>query len=790
MVLQVLSASKKENIVIKGKVTDENRTPIQFTTVSLINLSSNKIVNGSISDENGNYDISNVTTGKYKLSVTMVGYESSVSDILEVNGLNTMIEKDFTLKESVHIIDEVKIMAKKQLIEQLVDKIVVNPGVSATASSENVYDLLQKLPGVSVDNNDNISLKGITGVKVMIDNKETYLSGTQLASVLKGMQGKDVDKIELIQNPSAKYDAEGNSGIINIKTKHNQTPGFNGSVNGGIRYNSYFAGDGGLNLNLKVKNFNLYGNYSLYNWAGNNGFNALRNFTDLSLIGATQNIYSSEKYHGTSQNYKFGIDYYPFRNHVVSIMYKGYYGGNSNENHSTTKFLDANNVIDSILNTTALNSGYWQGNSYNFNYKWDVDTLGQSLTLDLNYAINKYNDNENQDGKYSDGNKNQTNTINILKNEGNAINIYTAKLDYSLPVKKTIQLDAGLKLSSVQTDNYMNMSGYLVQNDHFIYKENIQAGYVNAQGTFKKTMIQLGLRLENTVSIGNSVSENTINDTTYLKFFPSFFIQQTLNDKNSLNFQYSYRIGRPDYDMLNPFKWMVDPYTYNVGNPFLRPQFTHSMSFTHNYNSMFITTLGYSYTKEMFTEFIYQDDANRSIYQTNENLNNSLDLNLSESFRLQLTKWWNTYGNIMGLYKKIDVKTGSEGDELSRFSYMGNINNNFSLPWKLNMELNAFYRSSSLIGNIVTYPNFTVDWGIQRKILNDKGSIKLSINDIFNSRRNSAYVKYNNVDMSIKQFGTTRRVNFSFTYNFGNNNFKTRANRATSSTEEESRSQH
>ena len=782
------SAATAATVTLKGKVTDEQNQPVEYATATLINPSSKEIVKGEVCNNKGEFTISKIEPGEYILSVSMVGFEKMETMRIKAETKNPVIERNIVLRESNEMLNEVVITGNKQFIEQGVDKIIVNPEASPTSASENVFEIIRKLPGVSVDNNDNITLKGQQGVKVMIDDKPTYVTATQLASLLKGMQGKNVDKIEIIENPSARYDAEGNSGIINIKTKHVKAPGFNGSVNGGMNIASRFGWNGGLDLNMNYGKFNLYGNYSIYNWAGMNSMDASRRFTSTELEGAYQLIQNTGYYKGTSHNYKVGADYYIAKNHVLSAMFRGNTGFNNDDENSTTSFTDKYKNIDSSLVTISGSGNNWQNQTYNINYKWDVDTTGQSLAFDMDYALFSYDGSNNQTGEYFD--KNQVNlNHNIAVNtlQGNKIRILTSKLDYILPINKNVQLEAGLKTSFVNTDSHIDMSGYLTQNDHFIYDENIQAAYVNAKAQLNKTTLQAGLRMENTMSKGTSVMTNEVNDTSYLKFFPSVFVQQKLNDKNSINFKYSYRIGRPSYHHLNPFRWMVDPYTYNVGNPNLNPQFTHSAGISHNYNSMLMTNLGINYTSGLFTEIIRQDDASKTVYQTMENLNNSVDISLSETFQFKPFKWWSLNGTVTGMYKTIQMYDNSTAP-LEMPSVMANVSNNINLPWDILMEVGARYSSKQLISNIIIRPRFTMDLGFQKSVLKDKGMIKLSVSDIFKTANGGAYAKYDNVDIDVMNKWDSRKLNITFSYRFGNDNFKTRANRATSSNEEENRS--
>lgn len=789
LMLQVGIINAANNFTtIKGKVTDEKNQPVEFATAALISPKTQEIVKGEVCNEKGEFTIPKIEKGEYILSISMVGYERIETETVLVDGRHAVIEKNIVLRENTETLNELVVVGNKNFIEQTVDKMVINPEASATAGSENVFEILRKLPGVNVDNSDNITLKGMTGVKVLIDDKPTYLSSSQLAAMLKGMQGKNVDRIEIIENPSARYDAEGNSGIINIKTKHVKAPGFNGNVNAGLSQASRFGWNGGIDLNMNYGKLNLYGNYSNYNWAGINGLEGTRRFTSPEMDGALQIISNNGTYAGSSHNYKIGADYYLAKNHVLSAMFRGNTGSNGMTDDSRTMFADKFRNADSTLITTSGSGNRWKNATYNLNYKWDIDSLGQNLSFDVDYANFHFDSDSEQEGKYyNPQNQPINNPINVNTNQGNDIYILTSKLDYILPLNKTYNFEAGLKASYVKTDNYIDMNGYLTQSDNFLYEENIQAAYINGRAQFNKTTLQLGLRLENTISKGTSAANNQVNDTSYLKLFPSFFVQQQLNDNHNLNFKYSYRIGRPSYHNLNPFKWMIDPYTYNVGNPYLKPQFTHSLGLTHSYKGMFITTVGMNYTKSLFTEVLVQDDATRALYQTVRNLNNAMDLNISETFQLKPTKWWNLNGTVTAMYKTVMLDTNSD-NKLQRPGLMANLTNNFELPWKINMELSGRYMSGILISNLITHPRYYADLGFQRKVFGDKGSVKLSFSDIFNTNKGGGYVKYKTTDIDVLNTWDSQKVSLTFNYRFGNDNIKTRANRSTSSGEEQSRS--
>ena len=779
----------KATNAISGRVIDNKKQPIEFATVSLLNSKTKEFVKGEVSNQKGEFLLDKIKPGNYTLSVSMIGYAKNESETVVVDETKkNIIEKDIVLNETAHQLEEVKVVAKKKFIEQTVDKMVVNPEASITSSNENVYEILKKLPGVTIDNNDNISLKGKDGVIVMIDDKPTYVSADQLAILLKSLLGKNVDRIEIMENPPARYDAEGNSGIINIKTKHNKAPGFNGSIYGGLGYSNKLRENGGIDLNMNLGKLNLYGNFSYDNWRGWNSMLGTRRFTSTNMAGSYQIIDNLGNYDGRGYNYKIGADYFIKKNHVISIMFRGNFGSDTDIDNSKTSFTDANRNVDSTLITKSNRFNKWDSKTLNANYKWDIDSTGRSLSVDADYARFYFRANSNQFITYYDNLGNLLNrNATLLTNQGEDIDIMTAKIDYVHPLSKTVGFEAGLKTSFVTNNSEIAMTGYLAQNDHFIYDENIQAAYVNGNAQFNKTSLQLGLRLEDTNSTGNSVTDNQVDTKSYVQLFPSFYLQQTLNTDNNINFRYSYRIGRPNYHMLNPFRWMLDPYTYNQGNPLLGPQFTHAASLSHSFKGMFITSISYNYTKDLFSQVLYQNDVTKTIYQKMMNLSNSIDWNASETFQLEPVKWWRISGTVIGMYKEVNSDLG-EAVQFTRWTYSGNMTNNFTLPGKISMELSGYYCSKLLMGNFTIRPQYSVDLGIQRNVLKDKGMIRLSVNDIFNTGGSGAYTKYSNLDIDVINKYDSRKLNISFNYRFGKGEFKTRSNRSTASSEEQSRS--
>lgn len=799
LMLTSISASAKSNSVVKGKVVDNKNQPVEFATALLRKSNGDEVVQGAICNQKGEFKIEKVRAGDYILTISMVGYEKATTSAFKVNPQESeIVEQNITLREEVHQLKETQVTGKRKYVEQLADKLVINPEASITSASENVFEILKKVPGVSVDNNDNISLKGKQGVKIMIDEKPTYVSAEQLATLLKGMQGKNVDRIEVIENPSARYDAEGNSGIINIKTKHNRASGFNGSVNGGFTQGKRFGENGGIDLNLKYDKFNIYGNYNFYDWRNWHSLEGTRRFTTAGLEGATQQIFSKSDNDGNAHNYKIGADYYLSKNQVLSVMFRGSNGYNLSPGNSRTGFYDKSQQLDSMLVTGLKMDNRWQNSTTNINYKWDIDTTGRSLTIDADYAQFYFRGLNNQSSNYLNGlGQDLHHDFGLQATQTGTIDIVTIKADYVHPIGKKTTIEAGLKSSFVTNDG---KSDFDVQDetgsiwdpafnkhDHFVYDENINAAYVSGRFQLGKTSLQTGLRLENTHSKGHSYSLNQINENNYTNLFPSLFVQQSFNESNQLGFSYSYRIGRPSYHELNPFVWILDPYTYEKGNPFLKPQFTHSVALNHTYKGKFITSVGFNTTDHYFTEIIQQNDITKVIYQTKDNLSKAIDFNLSETVQLDVTGWWKLNGTATSMFKKVNSDLAG-GSEFKRWSYSANLQNSISLPHSFNVELNGYYQSKQLWGNFFIYEQYSIDLGIQKNILNNKGTLKLNVDDIFNTNKGGGYTKYGNVDLTVMNRWDSRRVNLSFSYRFGKESFKTRANRATASSEEQSRS--
>jgi iron complex outermembrane receptor protein len=768
---------------IAGLLQDEKGKPMDFATVSLLKASDSTTVKGTLSNESGAYLIDHITKGSYIIKATVVGYEKAVSKPISIaEGAETIRVPALTLHAANHTLGTVTITSTKPLIERKIDRTVMNVENSVLAAGNSAMEILERAPGVTVDKDDNISMKGKQGVTVMINDKLTYLTSTQLAAMLRSTDGTTIQSIELITNPSAKYDASGNSGIINIKLKKNKQTGTNGSITLGAGYGKYGKDNENLSLNHKEGSLNVFGSFS---------HNDNKRFEDIGIKrivtdGAGNTTYFNQHtlmpHQNNNNSYRLGADYDLSPKNTVGFVVNGYFNGEEDNNNNTTNIGKNFTVADSSLRTISAFHQTYNNFAVNLNDSYKLDTAGQEISADLDYS------------KFKNGSNSRYMTDFFLPGGGvqhpgaflgnitpSTIDIRTGKVDYSNPITSSVKMEAGLKFSDVKTDNNLlqtvsTASPYLSIN-HFIYDEKVDAGYLNFSREYKKYSVQLGLRAEYTSSDATGDSLNVVQNIhrSYLDFFPSVFVNHTINDKNEMSFSYSRRIDRPQYDNLNPFVYHLDPYTYQKGNPYLKPQYTNNFEVGYTYNKNLNITLGYSRTTDVITELPGTDPATKVAFVTQQNLQvqNSYNLNIYTPYTIN--KWWNGNVNATGFYLGFK-SNGLEGGNLDRgqAAYQIRTTQTF-LPVKgYKIEVTTDYQSALTYGLFNVKSQYYTDAGISHSFANKKASLKLSVSDIFNTRRNDVTSKYQNIDLDIAQSRESRITRLTFTYNFGNNKIKAR----------------
>ena len=783
---------------VEGTLLDTKNQPADYATVSLLRAKDSTVVKGTLSTATGKYMFDRVVAGTYVVRATSTGYNKATSKAFTVTNADVTVAT-ITMSENIKALSGVIVTATKPLIERKIDRTVMNVENSVLAAGNSAMEILERAPGVTVDKDDNISLNGKAGVTVMINDKLTYLSAAQLATLLRSTDGTSIQSIEIITNPSAKYDASGNSGILNIKLKKNNQAGTNGSLTLMGGYGTYHKDNASLSLNHKQGDLNVFATIS---HGDNQRFSSLgikRTVTDPSNNTTYFDQYSFIPRISHNNNYRLGADYDLSPKHTIGFIVNGYFNYNQEDVRNVNRIGTTSATNDSYQNTLTTNKGSYKNFAINLNDRLKLDTLGQAISFDVDYS--KFNNNTNTqlntDFFLGSGAPGAT-SIGLRNQSPSTILVFTAKADYTYPLSKTMKLETGLKYSDVQTDNdfkAQKLSGTDYINDpsrenHFIYDERISAGYLNLSKSYKTTSIQLGVRAENTSSVGtllpNAINAGQVVPRDYLNFFPSAFINQTISPKHSVGLSYSRRINRPSYDNLNPFVFFLDQLTYSKGNPFLKPEYTNNFEFNYTYNKMVNLTLGYSVTNDVMTQLLLTDVASKVTYQTYLNLNTQKTYSTSINTPYTITKWFTGNINLVGFYlgfKSDDVLNSpySRG----KFAYQAKATQNINFLG-FRAEIAENYQSSLVYGLFEVKPQYAVDAGLSRATKDKKWNFKLAVSDIFNIRTNDVNSVFQTNNIQIKQKNETRIARLTVTYNFGNSSIKSR-NRQTGSGDESKR---
>lgn len=787
---------------ITGLVKDVQGKAITAANIMLQRAKDSSYAKIATTDNGGKFELSPVVSGSYFITITHVSYAPTGTAAFEFSG------KDYNVPEVVMekanaSLQGVTVVARKPMIEVKADKTIMNVEGTINAIGDDALELLRKAPGVLLDKDDNISLSGKNGVQIYVDGKPTPLSGADLTAFLKNTQSAQIESIEIITNPSAKYDAAGNAGIINIRLKKNKTFGTNGSVNAGYGVGIYSKYNSGIALNHRNKNINIFGNYN---------YNDALNFGSMNLyreqLDTIFNQKNSMNMGNNSHGFKGGLDYFINSKNTLGVLVTGNLSDNSNWSESRTPIsYKPTGVVDRIL--TANNTSRAKRNNLNFNLNYRLaDTSGRELVVDADYGLFRIETDQLQPNIYltADGNSEISRTVyNFISPTD--IDIYTLKSDYEQKFKGG-KLGLGFKTSLVNTSNNFdryNVFGSTKQLDvarsnQFDYSENINAVYVNYNKGFKGFMIQAGLRMENTNNTGDSYglnSNGTVDYSSkqtierhYTNLFPSAAITFNKNPMKQWSISYSRRIDRPAYQDLNPFEFKLDEYTFQKGNTELRPQYTNSVSVTNIYKYRLTTTLNYSHVSDVFTQLIDTAEKSKS-FITKKNLatQNIVSLNVSYPFSF---KSYSVFANLNTYYShyKADFGGGNRVVNLDVVSFNLYMQHSIKFGKKKEWtgELSGFYTAPSIWqGTFESDALWKLDAGIQKNIFNGKGNIKASVSDIFRTLTWAGTSNFAGQLLTASGNFESRQFKLALSYRFGSNQVKAARNRKTGTEDENKR---
>ncbi len=762
---------------ITGKIVDDNEQPLVAANVVLLEQASNKVVKTQLSDEQGVFLIDDVNDGAYVLKITMLGFEEYSSAILNIAKKNIDLEA-IAMKRGANKLKGVSVRGQKPLIEVKAGKIVMNVASSSINVGSSVLEVLGRSPGVNVDQNDNISLKGRQGVTVMIDGKPMAVSGTDLANILKGMQSSTVEQIEIISNPGAKYDAAGVAGIINIRTKKDKRMGMNGSVNANYAQGVYPKAPGGINLNYRNKKISAY---TTYNTGRRWWFNKLelnRRFydNDESVLFSYDQV-NYMKMAMVNHRATLGVDYYLTDKTILGVVATGGKNDFNPQAQNDSKAIDGNGNVLYQFTTVGKHTNDFYNYTGNLNLRHRFNNEGRMLTVDLDYARYWNQSNQNFETAYQTASGTMFQPNYYMRSDLTGITqIRSFKTDYTHPLKNKMKLETGLKSSYVTSDNeplfYERTTGEFAldtkRSNHFIYRENINAAYANFNKDWTKWSTQLGVRLENTNVDAEQVTLDSTFNWSYTQLFPSFAVQRHLNKKHDLGVTLSRRIQRPNYQQLNPFKFFIDNTTYKAGYPYLRPALTYAVELSHTFKQRFSTTLTYSVTNDNITEVIQPSDTEDSVtVQTNKNLATVHYYGVSGSYPFQIRKWWSNFTNVNVYYAQYIGQVANTNLRNGSPAFTIYTMNNFMLPKGFSAEASFWYQSRMIYGFMDLKEMWKLNFGLKKNLFDNKATLALNIQDVFWKGWPRATSTYSQYQEDFQATRDTRIGSISFTYRFG-----------------------
>ncbi|ETZ23133.1 outer membrane beta-barrel family protein [Pedobacter sp. V48] len=686
-----------------------------------------------------------------------------------------------SIKKDTVKLKEVKISGRKAMVQHKLDRAVVNVGSMVSNTGANALEVLEKSPGVIVDQNGNITFMGKSGVTILIDGKPSYLSGDNLSGYLKSLPAAQLEEIELMSNPPAQYEASGTAGVINIKTKKEKSQGMNGSLSSSLGKTDDWRNNESLSLNYFSGKVNVFTSLGYGFSKTNKTLELARNYFtgDGSPLSAYQQLaYFRPVTNNT--NGKLGLDYYLSSKSTFGILFSGSISMGNYSSPVNTALYNARGLLDSSIVADNTARSKFSNGGINLSFLTKLDSFGRQLSADADLITYRAKNNQLflnsiflPDGSAG---REETTSTDLPAD----IQIYSLKSDYSHPVAGKAKLEAGVKTSYVSTDNLANYFDVINgassvdydKTNRFRYKEHINAGYVNFSKEMSRISFQAGLRLEHTrvsaLQSDNPIKADSAFSQHYLNLFPTAYLSYKLDSAgdNSFNLSFSRRIDRPFYKDLNPFIYLIDKYTYSSGNPLLRPQTTTNYELSWRHKGMLSATAFYNRYKNFQTETVNQ--INGIFISTPANLGGKITKGINVNLVIRPTKWWdaNVYTELVSLKFMGQVNAGYLSTSTTYFYIESG--QQFKLADTWSADLNGFYISGRTVGQFELDHKSQISAGLQKKLLQNKASLKLAVSDVFRANISSGSIS--NVTSASARYRSdfdTRMVTLGFSYNFG-----------------------
>lgn len=787
VVLACMHPLLSQQTQLRGQLQDADKAPAVYANIALYNAADSALVKVETSDETGLFQFLELPEGTYNLVATYVGAADLVRNNLKIKSGQTVDLGVLLLENAAIELEAATITASRAMVEIKPDRMVFNVEGTVNSSGSDALSLLRKAPSVTIDNNDNINVLGRAGVLIYVDGKRLPLAGQDLVNYLQNLPADQIDRIDIITNPGAKYEAEGNAGILDIRLKKDKNLGANGSVSGSFNRGQYSRANINASANYRNKSFNTFGSIGTGKGGG---------FNTIDFISTQNGLSLGEYLKGVNQwqylDYRLGTDFFVGKKHTVGFLVSGNHGMTDRNTFNRITIAQQANAsqIDSVLIADSDIDNSRNQYTFNLNYRFDGGK-GRTLNIDLDYGTFETDVLRYQPNQYFDP------TEQILLSETvtffdtpTGIDIYTAKLDYEADLFGG-KISAGSKLSRIVTDNFFQVYDVIDEvnylddtlSNRFEYEENVYAGYVNyGRQLGEKWNISAGLRAEQTDATGNlqaflpDLMEPPV-ELNYLTWFPSAGISWQLAAMHNLALNYSRRINRPDYNVLNPFNNQLSQLSFEKGNPFLRPEIVNNVELGYTLAMRYNFKIAYSYTTDQITRLIGPDDSDpRANFISWDNLAEQTIISFNVSAPVQFAKFWNAYFNLSASHtdNQADYGDGAVVD-VQAFTYNIYQQHTFNLPWKLTGEISGWYSGPGVWGGVFRYePSWSLDLGIQRKFFQNRLNARLNASDIFYE---SGWDGISEFDGLITEGGgrwDSRRINLSLSYSFGNQNVKSR----------------
>lgn len=745
---------------ISGKIIDKSEEPLPFANIVLYHADTDKVITGAVSDDKGAYSFSDIPNGNYLLEVSVLGFKTQKSNSFGLSDENEYVTFNFTLEEETQTLNEIVVKSNRPIIRQTAEKLIVNLEQSEMISS-NLQDVMKKVPGI-IATNGNITYGGQQGITILINGKTTeYMD---ISSLLRDLPADNISKIELVQQPGAEFDAEGSGPLINIILKKNVRLGTNGNLKLYTGYdNRPEYGISGAMASYKNKlNWELGAGYRKSAWREDI-------FITRRINGEIYDQSTISPYKPKTYRFNGGLDYYINEHHAIGLGTRFINTDSDRIASNSTQIIQTGS--SEILHTE--NSSDRNGKTYNLNPYYKFEDEKNKLIIDFDYV--DYN-NDNINNLYKVGQSSISYNNQRYFQDGK-YQILTYKGDYKRTLNHDFNWMVGTKYSRVSTDSDLrsfvqNTEGDFIldtdQSNRFMVDENIVALYLKMVKKWENWSFSGGLRWENSNTKGTSTNPNEVRSKDVSKLFPSAGIERKINSKLGVNLSYSYRVLRPSYNSLNAFVYYYDPYTFEQGNPNLKPEFTNSFQFDLTYDNQPFFSIGYKNTKDALFEMISQNDITAQTSRSVINLATRENWNFRGFAPISFIGGLQGYTGIIVNYNKYESEDLTPKLDLDKWSVTWYTNIEYQLPWDINSEITGYYTTGGLQGQIKHDWLAGISFALGKKFIDDKFKINLGIEEVLN-RKFKGNIFYNNIDADIISDWSRQNIYFQLTYNFGSN---------------------